>query len=69
MWGRFFFNHNRMVVSCVCQPLPLPSLHPFSALFDRPPAAGEGTPEMLSYQGRITVDSQNFDGIGQFKFA
>ena len=49
--------------------LTIASLHPFSALFARPPAAGEGTPEMLSYQSRITVDSQSFDGIGQFKFA
>ena len=26
-------------------------------------------PQLLSYQGRVTVDGTNFDGTGQFKFA
>ena len=34
-----------------------------------PPLPAAGVPQLLNYQGRVTVGGQNFDGAGQFKFA
>src|SRR6187455_647872 len=43
-------------------------LAPF-AVAAPPPVPATGVPQLLNYQGRVTVAGKNFDGAGQFKFA
>ena len=38
-------------------------------LFCLPDAGIAQVPQLINYQGRVTVGGTNFDGIGQFKFA